>query len=256
MNGMQDAMTDLLLLCLAGGAAGVLNAVAGGGTFLSLPALIYVGVPPVAANATATLSALPGYLSSAWAFRGDMSAEGALGLRAILGLAALGSILGALLLIVTPGETFLWIVPWLLLLATLLFATGPLLLKALRQRGGGAAGPVVSGAAILAVSVYGGYFNGGLGIMLLAAFSLLGHTDLHGMNGLKNLLSAVLSLISAAAFVWAGLIAWEQALILAVSATAGGYAGARLSRRIVRTDLLRWFITLVGAAMTIAFFLA
>nr|WP_281379512.1 sulfite exporter TauE/SafE family protein [Aquamicrobium lusatiense] len=112
------------------------------------------------------------------------------------------------------------------------------------------------GGAILAVSIYGGYFNGGLGIMLLATFSLLGHTDLHGMNGLKNLLSAVLSLISAAAFVWAGLIAWEQALILAVSATAGGYAGARLSRRIVRTDLLRWFITLVGAAMTIAFFLA
>lgn len=248
-------MFDLLLLCLAGCAAGFLNAVAGGGTFLSLPALIYVGVPPVSANATATLSALPGYLSSGWAFRNDMRAEGALGLRAILGISALGSVVGALLLIVTPGETFLWIVPWLLLLATLLFATGPMLLTALRQRGAGAAGPGLSAVVLGAVAIYGGYFNGGLGIMLLAAFSLLGHTDLHGMNGLKNLLSAVLSLISAGAFVWAGLIAWEQAFVMAASTAVGGYVGARLSRRIVRTDLLRWAITMVGAAMTVAFFL-
>jgi hypothetical protein len=247
-------LTELLLLCLAGIAAGLLNAVAGGGTFLSLPALIYVGVPPVAANATATLSALPGYLSSAWGFRGDMRAEGTLGFRAILGLAAVGSILGALLLIVTPEETFLWVVPWLLLLATALFAAGPKLLNLLRQRGDAMAGPVLSGAAILAVSIYGGYFNGGLGIMLLATFGLLGHVDLHGMNGLKNVLSALLSFISAAAFVWADLIAWEQAAVMALSAMAGGYAGARLSRRIVRTDLLRAFITLVGAMMTVAFF--
>ncbi|HEY9019510.1 MAG: sulfite exporter TauE/SafE family protein [Paracoccaceae bacterium] len=247
-------LTDLILLCLAGAAAGLLNSVAGGGTFLSLPALIYVGVPPVAANATATLSALPGYMSSAWGFRGDMRAEGALGFRMIFGLAVLGSIIGALLLIVTPGDTFLWVVPWLLMFATALFAFGPALLRILRERGIGVAGPVTSGAAILAVSVYGGYFNGGLGIMLLATFGLLGHLDLHGMNGLKCVLSAVLSFISAAAFSWAGLIAWEQALVMAASATAGGYVGARLSRRIVRTDLLRGFITLVGATMTVAFF--
>lgn len=249
-------MTELLLLCLAGAAAGLLNAVAGGGTFLSLPALIYVGVPPVAANATATLSALPGYLSSAWGFRRDMRSEGTLGFRAIFGLAALGSLVGAALLIVTPGETFLWIVPWLLLLATLLFAAGPFLMATLRARGSAAAGPVLSGAVLFAVSIYGGYFNGGLGIMLLATFGLLGHVNLHGMNGLKSVLSAVLSLVSAAAFVWAGLIVWEQALVLAASAMAGGYAGARLSRRIVRTDLLRGFITLVGLSMTVAFFLA
>lgn len=247
-------MTELLLLCLAGTAAGMLNAVAGGGTFLSLPALIYVGVPPVAANATATLSALPGYLSSAWGFRRDMHAEGALEFRAIFGIAAFGSILGALLLIITPSETFLWIVPWLLLLATALFAAGPILLTALRRRGMGVAGPILSGVGILAVSIYGGYFNGGLGIMLLATFGLLGHVDLHGMNGLKNILSALLSLVSATAFVWAGLIAWEQALIMSACAMVGGYAGARLSRRIVRTDLLRGIITLIGASMTVAFF--
>ncbi|MFY0736411.1 sulfite exporter TauE/SafE family protein [Aurantimonas sp. NFXS3] len=147
----------------------------------------------------------------------------------------------ALLLIVTPGDAFLWILPWLLLLATAIFATGPMLLNVLQQRGAGAAGPVLSDTAIFAVSVYGGYFNGGLGIMLLATFGLLGHVDLHGMNGLKNVLSALLSLISAGAFVWAGLIFWEQTAVMALSAMAGGYAGARLSRRIVRTDLLRGF---------------
>ena len=247
-------LTELLLLCIAGAAAGLLNAVAGGGTFLSLPALIYVGVPPIAANATATLSALPGYLSSAWGFRHDLRAEGALGFRVVFGLAAVGSVLGAILLIVTPGETFLWIVPWFLFVATLLFAAGPVLLEAVRQRGGGPAGPVLSGAAILGVSIYGGYFNGGIGIMLLATLGLLGHVDLHGMNGLKNALSAVLSLTSAATFVYADLIVWEQAVVMAVSTMVGGYAGARLSRRISRTDLLRGFITLVGATMTVAFF--
>ncbi|WP_028030757.1 sulfite exporter TauE/SafE family protein [Gemmobacter nectariphilus] len=248
-------MDDWLLLALAGAAAGVLNAVAGGGTFLTLPALIHVGVPPVAANATATLTALPGYLGSAWGFRHDMRAEGALALRAMVAIGALGSVIGALLLVVTPGATFLWIVPWLMLLATILFAAGPFLVAWMRRRGAVAPGSAVSAAALLAVSIYGGYFNGGLGILLLAAFGLLGHVDLHGMNGLKNLLSAVLSLVSVAAFVWAGLIVWEQALVMAIAATLGGYAGARLSRRVRRTGFLRGAITLIGAGMTLTFFL-
>lgn len=252
-------MDDWLLLALAGAAAGVLNAVAGGGTFLTLPALIHVGVPPVAANATATLTALPGYLGSAWGFRHDMRAEGALGLRAMVAIGALGSVIGALLLVVTPGATFLWIVPWLMLVATILFAAGPVLVERMRRRrggaGGGAPGPAVSAAALLAVSIYGGYFNGGLGILLLAAFGLLGHADLHGMNGLKNLLSAVLSLVSVVTFIAAGLIVWDKALVMAASATLGGYAGARLSRRVRRTRILRAVITLIGAGMTLAFFL-
>lgn len=244
-----------MLLCVTGFAAGLLNAVAGGGTFLTLPALIYVGVPPVSANATATLTALPGYISSAWAFRKDMQAEGSLGIRIVIGFAAVGSILGALLLIVTPGEAFMWIVPWLLLLATLLFAVGPSLSHTLQDRGVRPAGPLVSAAAIFAVAVYGGYFNGGLGIMLLATFGLLGYQNLHGANGLKNVLSAVLSLISSIAFIASGLIAWEQAAVMAISATAGGYIGARQSRRIKRTQLLRYFVIAVGVVMTAAFFL-
>lgn len=248
-------MSDILLLGLTGLAAGLLNAIAGGGTFLSLPALIHLGVPPVVANATATLTAMPGYVSSAWGFRKDMQAEGRLGLRAIIVIAALGSVLGALLLVVTPGETFLGVVPWLLLLATLLFAAGPHVLQLVRERHGGDLGPAGSGTVILAVSIYGGYFNGGLGIMLLAAFGLVGYVNLHGMNGLKNILSAILSFLSALIFVVTDLIAWEPALVMAISATIGGYLGARASRRIVRTDLLRHFVTAVGATMTVLFFL-
>ena len=234
---------------------GLLNAVAGGGTFLTLPALIYVGVPPVSANATATLTALPGYIGSAWGFRHDMQREGALSLWAIAGVGIIGSVLGALLLIITPGDTFLWVVPWLLLLATVLFALGPHLLGQIRKRGVGSAGVAVSIASILAVSIYGGYFNGGLGIMLLATFGFIGYVNLHGMNGLKNVLSAVVSLVSAVTFIAAGLIAWEQALVMAVSSTVGGYVGATMSRRIVRTDLLRHFVTAIGLTMALVFFL-
>ncbi|MFW2589042.1 sulfite exporter TauE/SafE family protein [Sagittula sp. SSi028] len=245
------SLTELAILTLAGFAAGVLNAVAGGGTFLSLPALIYVGVPPVAANATATLSALPGYLSGAWGFRHDIRDEGVLDLRTIAGIAAVGGLTGSGLLIVTSEAAFLWIVPWLLTLATTLFACGPAIQR--RLRGGGELGPVSGGAVVLAVSVYGGYFNGGLGIMLLAAFGLLGFRNLHGMNGLKTALSALLSLVSAVTFISAGLIAWEQAAIMALSTAVGGYVGARSSRHLP-VPLLRVGVICVGAVTALVFF--
>jgi uncharacterized membrane protein YfcA len=245
---------EILVLIAAGLASGVLNAIAGGGTFISFPALIFVGVPPVTANATATLCALPGYVSSAWGFRRDLRAEGALSLTQILVVSAFGSILGALLLLVTTGDVFLAIVPWLLLMATVLFALGPRLLSALQGRGVGAAGVVPSAAAVFLVSLYGGYFNGGLGIMLLAAFGLIGFTNLHAMNGLKSVIAALLSLIASGAFILAGVIAWEHALALGTSSAIGGYFGAAYSRKIRRPDLLRLAITAIGLAMSLAFF--
>lgn len=246
-------MLSLIVLSLAGLAAGALNAVAGGGTFLSFPALVWLGVPPVMANATATLTALPGYIGSAWAFRHDVSAEGSVGLRLMFGLAIAGGFLGALLLMITPDDVFVGIVPWLLLTATLLFAAGPWLVPRLAGAHG-LTGPAAA-AILIVVSIYGGYFNGGLGIMLLAAFSLIGFTNLHGMNGLKNALSALLSTVSAVTLALAGLIAWESALVLAVATALGGYLGGHYSRRIRNTALLRWAIVAVGGAMTLAFFL-
>jgi uncharacterized protein len=245
-------MLSFLVLTVAGLAAGALNAVAGGGTFLSFPALVWLGVPPIMANATATLTALPGYLSSAWAFRRDVSAEGALSLKWMIALSVLGGFAGAVLLMVTPDDVFVGIVPWLLLLATILFAMGPRLVRLMAGSGG--LGPMASILVIVAVSLYGGYFNGGLGIMLLAAFGLMGFTNLHGMNGLKSALSAILSTVSAATYAFAGLIAWDAALLLAVATAVGGYLGGRYSRRIRNTGALRIAIVVVGAAMTVAFF--
>lgn len=247
-------MVDLFLICLAGFAAGALNAVAGGGTFLTFPTLMALGVPPISANASATLAVLPGYLSSAWGFRHDIRMQGSLSLLAVLGIATICGLAGAGLLIVTPDQAFSGLVPWLLLGSTLLFALGPRLTRAMTERGIPAPGVGLSALGVAAVSLYGGYFNGGLGIMLLALFSLLGFSDLHAMNGLKNLLSALLSIVSALAFVFAGLIAWDLTLPMALSAMVGGYVGARLSRRITNTALLRTGVVAVGAALTVTFF--
>lgn len=246
-------MLTTLVLILAGLAAGALNAVAGGGTFLTFPALVWAGVPPVMANATATLAALPGYVGSAWGYRHDLRAQGPLSLRSILGLAVLGGLLGAGLLLVTASETFSAIVPWLLLLATAAFAAGPVLLRQITARGR-TVGAGVAGLLVLAVTIYGGYFNGGLGILLLAVFGLIGFADLNAANGLKNAVSALLSLVSVATYILAGLIDWTHAVPLALSCAVGGYVGAALARRITRPALLRGFITTVGAAMTVAFF--
>ena len=161
--------------------------------------------------------------------------------------------MGALLLLVTPSQVFSRVVPWLLLLATLAFAAGPTLLRLLLRQGKGLA-PLPAMLLLMAICIYGGYFNGGLGIMLLAGFGLIGLSNLHQMNGLKNLLSAILSLVAVATYIAAGLIAWESAAILALACTVGGYLGAHAARRITNMAALRVFITLVGLAMAAAFF--
>lgn len=244
---------DFIILVLAGLGAGALNAVAGGGTFLSFPALAFIGVPPISANATATLAALPGYIGSTWGFRKDIRAEGPVGLRAMIAMAVLGGLIGALLLLATSKELFSSLVPWLLLFATMAFATGPLLVRSMLKHRAGLPLPVAL-TLILAVSIYGGYFNGGLGIMLLAAFGLIGFTNLHEMNGLKNLLSSILSLVSVITYAIAGLIDWESVIILGIACAVGGYFGAHLARRITNMFALRVFITLVGLGMAAAFF--
>ena len=247
-------MLSIVILVIAGFLAGMVNAIAGGGTLLTFPVLVWLGVPPIMANATATMTALPGYIGSAWAYRRDIRAEGSLRLGSILLIAALGGLAGAGLLLITPGDAFVGIVPWLLLTATLLFAAGPRLVAVVRARGW-SVGPALSAAALFLVAAYGGYFNGGLGIMLLAVFGLIGFQNLHGMNGLKNLLSAVLSLVSVATYATAGLIAWEPATILALATTMGGYIGAQQARRIRNTVYLRALIVCIGAILTAVFFM-
>lgn len=241
----------MALLMAAAFLAGALNAMAGGGSFLTLPALIHAGVPPVAANATGTVALLPGYVSGAYGFRRDLAPVAGVGLRWLAAVSLAGGLVGALLLLVTPDDVFRAIVPWLLLAATALFAFGGKLSDAMRRRGAGGKGQML--AALFAVSVYGGYFNGGLGILLLAHLALFGMTSLNAMNGLKTALSAVLTTIAVAAYAIGGAVHWQEAAIMTIAAIAGGYAGARLARRIPPTAL-RIGIVALGLVMAGAFF--
>jgi uncharacterized membrane protein YfcA len=238
------------LLTAAAFSAGALNAVAGGGSFLTFPALVWTGVPPLAANATGSVALLPGYASGAWGFREDLRAPPGLSLAQLLALALGGGACGAALLLVTPSSAFRRLVPWLLLAATALFALAPRLVSGARGLRGGRA---AAAAGTFAVSVYGGYFNGGLGVLLLALFALLGERSLHAMNGLKNLLSTVLGVVATLLYAWGGLVVWREAALMMAGTTAGGYLGARLARR-VPAAWLRAGVVAAGLALAGVFF--
>ena len=250
----MDSLASLALLSTAAFGAGVLNAIAGGGTFLTFPALVWAGVPPIAANATSALAVCPGYLGSALGFRAELAAlPRALLLREVT-LSALGGVAGALLLLVTPAKVFAGVVPWLLLFATVLFALGP---RLARWAGGAHGGSGLAGwrlPGLLAVAVYGGYFNGGLGILLMALYLLVGEQRLNTVNALKNLNSFVLSVVSVIAFAIGGAIVWRQALLMAVFATLGGFAGARLARRLP-VGVVRTIVIVTGVVMSALFFM-
>ncbi len=259
MGGLEGAFTASwgwpvwLLLGGAAFAAGVLNAVAGGGSFLTFPALVFAGVPPIAANATSALAVSPGYLGSTWGFKSELQRLPPARLRQEGCVAAAGGVVGALLLLVTPAAVFKALVPWLLLFATVLFVLGPHLSKRL------VGGPNSVGLAawrmpgLWLVAVYGGYFNGGLGILLMALYSVTGEPNIHTSNALKNLNSLVLSLLSVAAFAWAGAIVWGPALWMMLAATLGGYVGAHWAKRMPAL-WVRVLVVTTGVVMSALFF--
>jgi uncharacterized membrane protein YfcA len=241
-----------LLLVVAAFAAGVLNAVAGGGSFLTFPALVFTGVPPIVANATSALAVSPGYAGSTLGFKTELQALPRRRLQREMGISALGGVLGALLLLVTPASVFLGLVPALLLFATVLFAIGPRL-AARSAQGAETSDSPWREPGLLVVAIYGGYFNGGLGILLMALYTLTGEGRIHNVNALKNLNSLVLSLLSVVAFVVAGVIAWPQGLAMMVAATAGGFWGARWSKRLPVLWVRRGVIV-TGLVMSAVFF--
>ena len=256
-------LSHLLLLSASALGAGALNAIAGGGSFLTFPALVWTGLPPIVANATSAVAVSPGYLGSALGFRRELAELPAARRHAEALICALGGLAGAGLLLVTPARLFSAAVPWLLLFATVLFALGPRLVAARRARDASMSAPSPSSSCaslrvqrlgLFAVAVYGGYFNGGLGILLMALYTLTGESSLNTANALKNLNSLVLSLLSVAAFAWAGAVAWPQALVMMVAATLGGFIGARLARRLPAA-WVRTGVVLTGLAMTAAFLL-
>ncbi|MBN8242552.1 sulfite exporter TauE/SafE family protein [Nitratireductor aquimarinus] len=246
-------MEEYLILAVAAFFAGTLNTVAGGGTFLTFPALVYTGVPVVAANATSAVAVFPGYLGGALGFRSELAAFDRSRLLRIAGLTAIGGLIGSLLLLVSSNEAFSLVVPFLLAAATLIFAFGARIQTWARRHGSGGGEAGEGRISTLVVSIYGGYFNGGLGIVLLALFSLWGMRDLNTMNGLKNGLSFILSAISVATFALAGIVAWPQALVMMAAATIGGYAGAPLARALPPA-VVRAVVILVGTVMSLVFF--
>jgi uncharacterized membrane protein YfcA len=240
-----------LLLFLAGATAGAMNAAAGGGSFVSIPAMVAVGMPAVAANASSTVALLPGTLASAWAWRKDFRGLGQLGLPALLAIAVGGGLAGALLLLATSPRAFDALLPWLLLLGTVAFTFGKRIGDWLRQRV--AIGPGTVIAAQIVLSVYAGYFGGGVGIMMMAVWSLLGVTDIKAMSALRTLLVSAANAVAVLAFALWGPVHWPETLVMLVAAILGGYFGAVFARRLPAA-ILRGFVIAFGVAMTALFF--
>lgn len=252
-------LPELALLFLAGLLGGFLNAVAGGGSFVTFPALLLAGVPPVSANATNTFASCSGYLSGAYAFRNDL-ARHRRELPRFLGVSLLGGVIGAWLLLRTPESVFREAIPWLMLFATLLFAFGGHLNRWLTglgslHRHASTLGRLLLLLFLLAVSVYGGFFNAGLGIIILSYLALAGYADINAMNGIKLLVSSAVSLIAIALFVHDGAIAWREGSAVLLGTLIGGYAAARLSRRLPQ-GMVRGFVIVASIAVTAAFFYA
>jgi len=238
-------------MVVAAFAAGALNAVAGGGSFLTFPTLVFVGLPAVIANATNTVALFPGAFASAYSYRHGIARLEGISLRAMLVVSVIGGALGALLLLVTPEADFVALTPWLLLFATVMFAFGGQAGAALKRR-------VHFGFRALVISqfviaVYGGYFGGGIGILMLAALAIFGMTDLSAMNGIKTMLSGVLNGVAVVVFVVHGSVYWREALIMMGAGIAGGYYGAVLAQKLPG-KVLRTFVICVGVAMTAYFF--
>jgi len=246
---------SIIFLFLAGALGGALNSVAGGGSFIAFPALLFTGVPPIPANATNTIALWTAAAASGGAYRKRLDVPRRV-LMPLLSASLVGGLVGAFLLLKTPAHTFMRVLPWLTLGATLLFAFG-------KKLAGGrrsvieheATASALAGAALfqLAVAVYGGYFGGGMGIVMLAMLAALGMTDIHAMNALKSVMGFVINGVAVVTFVVARAVYWKHGIIMIVGGIAGGYLGAHYAMKVPQV-WIRMFVVAVGAAMTVYFF--
>ena len=258
-----DAPLLLPLVALAAAVGAAMNAVAGGGTLVTFPALVALGVPMVTANATSTVALWPGTMTSLWGYRAEL--RGARRWAVAFAVPSfVGGIIGALLLLVTPERRFAAIVPWLILGATTLFlAQGPLLrrfresapARAIEDADGSLRPPSVPFLVYqLLVGVYGGYFGAGAGILMLAALGLMGLTNIHQMNGLKNWGGGVMNLVAVVIFAASGIVDWPIALAMAGGATLGGVGGSLMAQRVGQTWVRRAIVVIgLGSGLAMLF---
>jgi uncharacterized membrane protein YfcA len=243
-----------LVVFIAAFIAGAINSVAGGGTLVSFPALIWVGLPSTIANASSTVALAPGSLGAVWGYRRDLQ-----GLRsstyALVLPSIVGGIVGAVLLVMTPTAVFDRLIPLLILFATVLFMLQEPVQRMVKTTGKAHSGSTRWLIGALAfqflVAVYGGYFGAGIGILMLAAFGIMGFTDIHQMNGLKNFLAVCINGVAAAYFIWNGMVSWPHALVMIGGAASGGVWGAGFARRI-GPKAVRRIVIIVGFTMAIS----
>ena len=250
-----------LLLFFAAMLGGALNSVAGGGSFITFPALFFSGVPPIQANATSTVALWPGSIASVSAYRREIAKQNRVLLFVLVSISLIGGILGAVLLLRTSQSTFVKLIPYLLLLATVLFAVSPFITARLRKRSPTTKGSHISWMRLAAISllqliiaVYGGYFGGGIGIMMLASLGIMGMENIHEMNGLKTVLQSCINGVAVITFIIAGAVFWPEAIVMILGAIIGGFSGASVARKLDQR-IVRGFVILVGTVMTIYFFL-
>ena len=254
-------LLQLILLFLAAVLGGALNSVAGGGSFITFPSLIFAGIGAKIANATSTVALWPGSLASATAYRKELALVNRLLLMVLVGTSLVGGVLGAILLLRTSQSTFVQLIPYLLLLATLLFAFSAPITSLLRKRAQATQKTHLSWLKLagislvqLVVATYGGYFGGGIGIMMLASLGLMGMENIHEMNALKTVLQASINGVAVITFIIAGAVVWPQAIIMILGGITGGFAGAYYARKLDQR-FVRAFVILVGTGLTIYFFL-
>jgi uncharacterized protein len=247
---------DIVLLAAAGLLGGAANALAGGGTFFTFPAMVEVGLPPVLANASNAVALYPGRFPSVYAGRRELAQMRSRLLRACI-VATLGSLAGAWLLLATKERVFTSLIPWLLLFATSLFAFGGRLVAATQRfkakRGARGMGLALGIAFEALVAVYGGYFGAGAAFMVMAGHAMTGIEDVRRNVALKNLVITVMTTVSVAVFIVAGAVAWRETLVMMAGALPGGYLGARWAQRLDPVKL-RWFIIAIGVALTAYYF--
>lgn len=247
-----------LVIFAAGIAAGAINSIAGGGTLISFPALLWIGRDPIVANATNTVAIWPGSLAGAYGFRRELSTVRRWLLLLIVP-SLLGGALGSWLLLRTPSSVFETLVPFLILGATILLALQEMITRRLGVLAHAHENPTRGWVTFvflfqLIVGTYGGYFGAGMGILMLAALGLIGLTDLHQMNGLKNVLAVAINGIAAIYFALANAVVWGDVLVMMIGTILGGYLGARVARRLGR-KFVRVAVVVIGLVMTIALFL-
>lgn len=249
-------LTEILILFPLAVLGGALNSVAGGGTFFVFPALLWTGMSPIAANATTTMALWPGSISSVFAYRKEVFIHRER-IPQLIAISFVGGLAGALVLLNTPEQTFEFLIPYLLLTATVLFAVSPRITRYFRnpnatqiRKLGIAAGALFQ----FTIAFYGGYFGAGIGILMLAMLGLMGLQDIHEMNALKTLLGASINGIAVVTFILSGVIVWPQALLMLVGAVIGGYFGAHYSKKLPQIWVRRGVIV-TGCCLTVLFLL-